>query len=111
MACGEDVRAGVVSDDDMEMTYQEFLEGKSTTPHGMRRRGVAVSYARRARLRTHAHTHARTDPRTHAHTHSARRAWRRLALVRVVASAPAAVCGASLNSRGRLMLPAVGVQA
>jgi hypothetical protein len=34
-----------------------------------------------------------------------------LALARIIASASAAVCGASLTSRGWLTLPAVGVQA
>ena len=65
---------------------------------------VAVSHARRAWLPTHAHT-------PHTHTLLEARMEAALAFVRVVASAPVAVCGASLSSRGRLMLPAVAVQA
>ena len=79
------MRAGVVSDDDMEMTYQEFLEGKRTTPHGIRRRGVAASHARRAVAHTRTHA-ARTHTLLEARMEAA------LAFVRVVARAPAAVC-------------------
>jgi hypothetical protein len=70
----------VVSDDDMEMTYQEFLEGMSTTPHGIRRhaRGrVACTASVAAHARTHA---ARTHTLLEARMEAA------LAFVRVISS-------------------------
>jgi hypothetical protein len=70
----------VVSDDDMEMTYQEFLEGKSTTPHGIRRHARGC-VACTASVAAHTHTHA-----ARTHTLLEARMEAALAFVRVVAS-------------------------